>query len=422
MEMLDMRQKKAVRKQLKIRYGKATKKQKGVMLDEFCATTGYNRSYASWILKIKKDRVLGYMKTGGKTIKFVAAKRKKKKKGRPRIYTYDVFLALKRIWVIFDFICGKRLAPFMAEAVRKLKKHKELETTKEVDKKLTTISASTIDRLLKNEKNKLRLGKGRSGTKPGTLLKNQIPIRTFADWNDAVPGFTECDLVGHDGGNNSGDYVQSLNFVDIATCWDVTAACKNKAQKHVFEALRAIIDRFPFDVVGIDSDNGSEFINSHMLRYCIENKITFTRSRAYKKNDSCYVEQKNYSIVRRAVGYLRYDTDKELDILNELYIYLDYYTNYFQPVTKLKSKTRTGSRISKKYDEAKTPYRRALECSDIDDKIKESLKQRYDSLNPAELKRKISKLQDKLLKLNVLKQKVRKDLSIDEKSYEYILT
>jgi hypothetical protein len=342
MEMLDMRQKKAVRKQLKIRYGKATKKQKGVMLDEFCATTRYNRSYASWILKIKKDRVLGYMKTGGKTIKFVAAKRKKKKKGRPRIYTYDVFLALKRIWVIFDFICGKRLAPFMAEAVRKLKKHKELETTKEVDKKLTTISASTIDRLLKNEKNKLRLGKGRSGTKPGTLLKNQIPIRTFADWNDAVPGFTECDLVGHDGGNNSGDYVQSLNFVDIATCWDVTAACKNKAQKHVFEALRAIIDRFPFDVVGIDSDNGSEFINDIMLRYCNKNEITFTRSRPYKKNDSCFVEQKNYSVVRRNVGYLRHDTDKELCTLNELYIYLDSYVNYFQPVCKVCPKDKGG--------------------------------------------------------------------------------
>ena len=418
--MLDMRQKKAVRKQLKIRYGKATKKQKGVMLDEFSATTGYNRSYASWILKIKKDRVLGYMKTGGKTIKFVAAKRKKKKKGRPRIYTYDVFLALKRIWVIFDFICGKRLAPFMAEAVRKLKKHKELETTKEVDKKLTTISASTIDRLLKNEKNKLRLGKGRSGTKPGTLLKNQIPIRTFADWNDAVPGFTECDLVGHDGGNNSGDYVQSLNFVDIATCWDVTAACKNKAQKHVFEALRAIIDRFPFDVVGIDSDNGSEFINDIMLRYCNKNEITFTRSRPYKKNDSCFVEQKNYSVVRRNVGYLRHDTDKELCTLNELYIYLDSYVNYFQPVVKLVLKIRVGSKVTKKYDRAKTPFRRVLDSEHVDDKIKKSLKREYDSLNPAELKRKITKLQDKLLKLNTLKQKVEKETVINEAAYGYI--
>ena len=415
-----MRQKKAVTKQLKKRYTRATKKKKGTMLDEFCATTGYNRCYASWILKIKKDRVLGYMRTGGRTIKFVVAKKKTKKKGRPRIYTYDVFLALRRIWVIFDFICGKRLAPFMAEAVEKLKKHKELKTTDEVDKKLTTISASTIDRLLKPEKNKFRLGKGISGTKPGTLLKNQIPIRTFADWDDAVPGFTECDLVGHDGGNNSGDFIQSLNFVDIATCWDSTAACKNKAQVHVFEALETIIARFPFYVAGIDSDNGSEFINDIMLRYCKENEITFTRSRPYKKNDSCFVEQKNYSVVRRNVGYLRYDTDKELRTLNELYIYLDSYINYFQPVLKLVSKIRVGSKVTKKYDKAKTPFRRVLDSEHVDDKIKESLKREYDSLNPAELKRKITKLQDKLTKLAVLKNKVRKDVVINEAAYGYI--
>jgi len=165
-----------------------------------------------------------------------------------------------------------------------------------------------------------------------------------------------------------------------------------------------------------------KFINAHMLRYCIENKITFTRSRAYKKNDSCFVEQKNYSIVRRAVGYLRYDSIAEVDILNELYIYLGCYTNFFQPVVKLVFKTRTGSKVTKKYDKAKTPYRRVLECSDIDDKIKARLEKQYDSLNPAELKRKISILQDKLLKLNVLKQKVGKDLLANEKPYEYILT
>jgi len=418
--MLDMRQKKAVTKELKKRYSKATKKEKSIMLDEFCATTGYNRSYASWILKAKKERVLGYMKAGGKRIKFVAAKAKAKKKGRPKIYTYDVFLALKKIWVVFDLICGKRLAPFMAEAVAKLKKHKEIETTGEVDRKLIAISASTIDRLLKKEKDRIRLGKGRSGTKPGTLLKNQIPIRTFADWNNAVPGFTEVDLVGHDGGNNSGDFMQSLNFVDIATCWDSTAACKNKAQVHVFKALRTIIARFPFDVLGIDSDNGSEFINDHMLKYCLKNEITFTRSRPYKKNDSCFVEQKNYTVVRRNVGYLRHDTDEELDVLNELYIYLDSYINYFQPVLKLISKTRVGSKTSKKYDKAKTPFRRVLESEHIDDKIKKSLKRKYDDLNPAELKRNITKLQDKLLKLNTLKQKVEKETVINAEAYGYI--
>ena len=418
--MLTMREKKVLTAEIQNRYNKANKKAKAGILDEFTATTGYNRNYAARILRLKVGKVIGYTKMGGKKIKYVIGKRKKKKYKKPRIYTYDVFLALRKIWVIFDFICGKRLAPFMAEAVEKLKKHKELKTTNEVSKKLMTISASTIDRLLKKEKDKFRLGKGKSGTKPGTLLKNQIPIRTFADWDDAILGFTEVDLVGHDGGNVSGDYIQSLNFTDIATCWDITAACINKAQVHVFKALRAIISRFPFIIAGIDSDNGSEFINAIMLRYCEENEITFTRSRPYKKNDSCYVEQKNYSVVRRNVGYSRYDTEEELSLLNELYIYLDHYTNYFQPALKLVSKTRVGSKVTKKYDEARTPFRRVLESKYINDKIKERLKIQYDSLNPVDLKRKISKLQDKLLKLNVLKSKVRKDTVIYEEAYGYI--
>mgnify|MGYP005638879401 CR=1 FL=1 len=420
--MLDMRQKKAVTKELKARYNRATKKRKTIMLDEFCSVTGYNRCYASFILKIKKQKVLGYVRTGGKTIKFVAEnkKRKKKKKGRPKIYTYDVFLALRRIWVVFDFICGKRLAPFMTEAVAKLEKHGELDITASVRKKLKSISASTIDRLLKAEKNKMRLGKGKSGTKPGTLLKKSIPIRTFSEWDDAVPGFCECDLVAHDGGNSSGDFAQSLNFTDIATCWDSTAAAANKAQVNVFRALETIVARFPFKVKGIDSDNGSEFINAHLLTYCLKNKITFTRSRAHKKNDSCFVEQKNYSVVRRNVGYLRHDTEEELAVLNELYIYLDDYVNFFQPVLKLVSKIRDGSRVTKKYDKAKTPYRRVLESKDIDDKIKAGLRRRYDRLNPADLKRKITKLQDRLLKLNMLKQKTERQPVTNEAAYRYI--
>ena len=226
--------------------------------------------------------------------------------------------------------------------------------------------------------------------------------------------------MGHDGGNSSGGYTQSLNFTDIATCWDETAASKNKAQVNVFRAIKIVSARFPFKIDGIDSDNGSEFINGIMLRYCIENKITFTRSREYNKNDSCYVEQKNYSVVRRNVGYLRYDTAEELCILNELYFILGRYNNFFIPVTKLTSKTRVGSKVTKKYDKARTPYRRVLESEHIDDKIKKSLEREYDSLNPAELKRKITRLQDKLLKLNVLKQKVRKEITINAEAYGYI--
>ncbi|MHB9127825.1 MAG: DDE-type integrase/transposase/recombinase [Candidatus Humimicrobiaceae bacterium] len=413
---------KALTKEVGSRYIKATKKEKKKILDEFCATTNYRRVYAARILRLSPGRVIGHSKTKGKKIKYIIGKAGKVKRKRSKIYTYDVFLALKKIWTIFDFICSKRLKPFMAEAMEKLTKHKEIDLAPSVREKLLKISASTIDRLLKPEKDRYRLGRGRKGTKPGTLLKKAIPIRTFSDWNEKKPGYLEADLVGHDGGNISGDFAQSLNFVDVLTGWDESCACINKAQVHVFEAIKAASARFPFKIAGIDSDNGSEFINAHMLKYCIQNKITFTRSRAYRKNDNCFVEQKNYSIVRRAVGYLRYDTQEEIDILNKLYIYLGKYNNFFIPAQKLVSKTRKGSKVTKKYDEAKTPFRRVLECYDIDDKIKERQKQIYESLNPAELKRKLSGLQEKLLKLNVLKQKVRKDLSVDEKPYEYILT
>ena len=420
--MLDVKQKQAITKELKARYNKASKKEKAKILDEFTALTGYNRCYASCILKTRKEKVLGYITTGGKRIKYVLGKRKKKKRERVKIYGHDVFLALRKIRAIFDFICGKRLAPFISEALKKLERHREINLDPAIKQKLLKISASTIDRLLKPERDRYRLGKGRSGTKPGSLLKKAIPIRTFADWDEAKPGFVEADLVGHDGGNSSGDFIQSLNFVDIATCWDIPVACKNKAQVHVFEAIKTASARFPFAIAGIDSDNGSEFINSHMLRYCIENRITFTRSRANKKNDSCYVEQKNYSVVRRAVGYYRYDSAEELEMLNELYLHLGYYINYFQPVTKLKSKTRTGSKVAKKYDVAKTPYRRVLDCSDVDDKIKARLKKKYDCLNPAELKRMILRLQDKLLKLNSLKKTLERNNAADRKPYGYIYT
>jgi len=250
--MLNMKQKKAITAEVGARYIKANKKDKGKILDEFCATTGYNRKYAARILNNSPGKVLGYGRIGGRKVKYVIGKAKKTKRTRNRIYTYDVFLALKKIWAIFDFICSKRLKPFMAEAIEILAKHKEIDMSPEVKEKLINISESTIDRLLKSEKDRYRLGKGRKGTKPGSLLKKAIPIRTFSDWNEKKPGFVEADLVGHDGGNGSGDFAQSLNFVDVLTGWDESAACINKAQVHVFEAIKTISDRFPFKIAGID--------------------------------------------------------------------------------------------------------------------------------------------------------------------------
>ena len=289
-EMLTMRQKKAVTKELRDRYQRSSKKEKTIFLNEFVQLTRYNRSYATRTLRIKE--VLGYINIAGKRVRLVRDKRKIKRK-KKKIYDQDVLVALKEIWKICDYICSKRLAPFLSEIIPVLEKWGEIKLDARVRKKLFKISASSIDRLLADIRKRYQL-KGRSTTKPGTLLKKSIPIRTFTDWDEKVPGFFEVDLVSHDGGAVRGDFNQSLNFTDISTGWEEMIAVKNKAQIWVFAGIKNIKERLPFSMLGIDSDNGAEFINAHLIRYCEEHKITFTRSRPYRKNDSCFVEQKNW--------------------------------------------------------------------------------------------------------------------------------
>ncbi len=212
------------------------------------------------------------------------------------------------------------------------------------------------------------IGKGRSYTKPGTLLKTQIPIRTFADWTEDRVGFCEIDLCGHDGGLAKGDFAWTLNFAEVKVQWTEQVAVFNKAQKHVFAGIKTIRGRLPFPLLGYDSDSGSEFINHQLYRYSIQEKITFTRGRSGKKNDNAYVEEKNDSVVRRWVGYGRYNTQEQVDILNELYGVLRLYTNFFLPVMKLKEKERIGSKIIKRYDKPTTPYQRILQAKDVSKK------------------------------------------------------
>ena len=399
-----MSQRKAVVRVTAKRYQRARKKEKVNILSEFIETTGYHRSYASYLLKNHGRRI----KVANNVYCEGSVYKKVKRQPAKKAYDDAVFVALKKVWVIMDTICGKRLAPNMGELVRVLGNHGELDVSGEVREKLCTISASTIDRLLKPERKKLEL-KVRSNTKPGIFLKHQIPIRTFADWNEQRPGFIEMDLVGHEGGDPSGEYIQTLDMTDISSTWTETEAVRNKAQKHVFKGLENIRARLPFDLLGLDSDNGSEFINAHLLRYCEEEELTFTRGRAYKKNDGCYVEQKNYSIVRKAVGYYRYDTDEELKLLNELYKNLRLFTNYFQPTMKLMEKSRNGARVYKRYDKATTPYQRILDNLDVSGDHKSSLREEYQTLNPAELKRNMETIQDKLLKIAKRKMSFRTD-------------
>lgn len=277
------------------RYQRATKKQKGIILEEFTALTEYDRCYAAHLLRNHGKKI--YVSNRLVIVGDVGKKTRRKIK---RFYDEKVCAALKEVWFIMDCICGKRLAPMLKELVPILQNHNEIKIDAGTRGKLLVISASTIDRLLKEEKKKQQL-KGRSHTKPGTLLKHQIPIRTFSEWDEQMPGFVEIDLVGHDGGDAIGEFAHSLDVTDVCTGWTEVQAVKNKAQVWVFEALKDIRGRLPFDLLGIDSDNGSEFINNHLKRYCEKDKITFTRARSHRKNDNCFVEQKNYSVVRRAV-------------------------------------------------------------------------------------------------------------------------
>ncbi len=274
---LTMKEKKTITKAFAERYKKARKKHKGVILNEFTELTGYNRSYASYVLRIYGKKV----RVSTNTVIIADATRKTRRKRR-RTYDDMVFGVLKKIWLIMDCICGKRLAPILKELIFVLEACKEIKLDRVTHKKLQRISASTIDRLLSKEKKKINL-RGKVNTKPGTLLRNQIPIRTFSEWDEHKPGFIEIDLVGHEGSNPSGEFIQTLNAVDVLTGWTETQAVKNKAQVWTFEALKDIESRLPFELLGIDSDNGGEFINQHLLRYCQEHRITFTRTRSYRK-------------------------------------------------------------------------------------------------------------------------------------------
>ena len=397
---LTMKEKQAVTRQMALGYKRATKAQKGDILDTLIQLTGYTRCYAARVLRDRaRYVVVGKGVVDRAQVILVEDERtrpkKKRKRKRKRIYDKDVLRALQTVWLICGGICGKRLAPYMKKIVCKLERMGKLKLERETRSKLLSISAATIDRMLAPTRKRYLL-RARSQTKPGTLLKHQIPIRTFADWNELRPGFLEIDLVSHEGGNPRGDYAYTLDATDVCTGWTETEAVRNRSQHFVFAGLEAAIARFPFEVLGIDSDNGGEFINNHLVRYCHRNEITFTRSRPYRKNDNCFVEQKNYSVVRRTVGYCRHDTPAELNVLNELYALLRLYTNYFQPSMKLIEKTRIGSKVKKKYDAAKTPYHRVMTSPWISKQTKRKLRGIYATLDPAALSRDISKRQDEL--------------------------
>ena len=354
------------------RYERASKQEKVQILDTLTEATGYSRKHAIALLNRR------------------ASPTKPARRSKPSRYA-RIYQALKYVWATSNFLCGKRLKPFLPEMVKSLKRHKEIKLSKEDEALLLTASAATIDRLLAPARKQFKL-KGRSTTKPGTLLKHQIPIRTFADWDDDRPGFLEVDLVAHCGDTTRGEYINTLNMTDIATGWTVCTCFMGRSERFCVEAVELARPSFPFGILGIDSDNGSEFINAHFTRYCQRGEITFTRARPWKKNDSCHIEQKNWDIVRKMVGYGRFDTFEQLDILRRIYGLMALYQNYFQPSRKLIKKQRIGARVSKTYDQAQTPAQRFLSRKDVSPDTKRMLNQTFRDLNPAQLLRTINDL------------------------------
>lgn len=393
-----MGQRKAVTKVVAMRYRRASKAQKGLILDELCATTGWHRNHARKALAATlTPRVV------------------RPRSPRPPVYGEDVIAALRFCWAVLGAPAGKRMAPFLAELVPRLRACGELDISDDTAGLLMRMSAATIDRRLAADRGKLEV-RGRSHTKPGSLLKDAIPIRTWADWDDAAPGFVEIDLVGHEGGNAAGDFCSTLTVTDVALGWTENRTVKNKAQKWVHAALVDISEAFPVPIIGIDSDNGSEFINAHLLRWCETNKITFTRSRPGNKNDGAHVEQKNWAVVRTVVGYHRYDTDAELALLNRIWALQTLMTNYFGPQQKLVSKVRYGAKVIKTYDTAATPHQRAAAHPAITKKAKTALNQTYAKINPAAVQREIQALTAQLLVLTTAKAAASKTPAVKAKS------
>lgn len=383
---LTLSQRKAILASQVKAWPKATRAEKSAILDAVCQVTGWHRDHAR---KMIRRAVTGHE----------PAPR------QPRIpvltYNQDVIDALVVCWVTLDGPTGKRLQPGLPQLVASLQAHGHLDVPPHVIEALLSMSAATIDRRLTPYRTGLVATHGMSHTKPGSMLKAQIPIQTWAEWKDTTPGFLQIDLVGHEGGDNNGQFHWSLDATDIATGWSEVISIHSKGERVVRAGLEQLQLRFPFPILGIHSDNGSEFINHHLQKWCQLQHITYTRGRPTHSNDQAWVEQKNWAMVRRCVGYYRYDTTRELDLLNQLWPLESTLTNLFIPQQKLKDKTRRGAKVTKTYDTATTPWQRL--CRDhpttCDPTDTHTITQRLTDADPYAIREQIALIQKNLLEL-----------------------
>jgi len=383
---MDMASRKQYLQTLLERYLKVRKRQKSTILDEFCRNTGQNRKYVI--------RTLGGL---------ASTEPRPPRKRAPR-YGPETARALEKLWKIFDYPCGQRLRPLIRTELDRLRRLKEIEVSAPTAARLRSVSPATIDRLLRPKKEAWKLHH-KSGTKGPGLIAKKIPLRMGGDGPLRV-GDVDMDLVLHCGGSTAGEYGHSLSTLDLGSAWWEAEVVMGRAQRRIFSSLKEIEARSPFDWKSIHSDNDNAFINGQLYDYTQERHLGFTRSRPYRKNDNPHIEQKNFTHVRKPLGYLRYDTPEELALIQDLYRNeLRLYKNFFQPVMMLSRKVRIVGRPKRTYGPAKTPYHRLIESGQLSAEKARELKELYQSLNPAELKRKIDR---KLTRLYELYRKKRK--------------
>lgn len=387
-----MRSRKQYLQTLLERYLKARKRQKGSILDEFCRNTGQNRKYVI--------RKMG---------RLASTEPRPPRKRVPR-YGQETTRALETLWRIFDYPCGQRLRPLLETELDRLRRLGELKVSAPTAEKLRSVSPATIDRLLRPKKEAWKLHH-KSGAKGPGLIAKKIPLR-MGTGNNIRVGSVDMDLVLHCGSSTAGEYGHSLSTLDLGSAWWEAEVVMGRAQRRIFNALKEIEARSPFPWKSIHSDNDNAFINSQLYDYAEERHYGFTRSRPYRKNDNPHIEQKNFTHVRKPLGYLRYDTPEELVLIQDLYRNeLRLYKNFFQPVMMLARKVRVSGRPKRTYSPAKTPYHRLLESGQLSPEKARELKALYLSLNPAELKRQID---GKLARLYELYRKKKKRLiSVD---------
>ena len=362
--------KKEYLQEIKKRYFTSTKQEKILILDEFCSVCNFNRKYAIRLIRKKES---------------VASRRK----GRPKKYYSQALLDfLKDLWIVTNLACSKRLKAAIPLFLPYYHLDNSNHLTDNELKLLADISPRTIDRLLHRLKSRYKKF-GLSTTKPGSLLKKQVPIKVN-QWDESRPGFIEADTVAHCGCSLGGQFVYTLNIVDIASGWTEQRALWGKGQRGVFDALKNITNHLPFKVLGFDCDNGGELLNYMLLEYFThrKNPVQYTRSREYKKNDNAHIEEKNWTHVRQLIGYQRFDKLETVAMLNDLYLTeWGFYLNFFIPSFKLIDKKRDGSKIIKSFDSPKTPYQRLMESPHITSAKKKELYLVFRSLDPYSLQK-----------------------------------